>query len=393
MPYEFKLPDLGEGITEAEIRKWLVKEGDEIAEHQNVLEVETDKAVVQVPSPKGGKIVKLNKEEGDTAKVGEALMTVAEKGEEEKPPAPPEKRKESVTVVGELPEAPEEAILAAPAVRALAKETGVDLKGIKGTGPGGTITKEDVLKKKAPPEKKLEDEFGPVERMPLRGLRKTIARNLLKAQKTTASVTVMEEADITELWELREREKKALSEKGVHLTFLPFMMKAVQHALPEHPMLNAMMDEEREEIILKKYFNIGIAVDTPEGLMVPVVREVRRKKIIELAEELETLAERARERKIGLEELKGSSFTITNYGHFGGTFATPVINYPDTAILGMGRIAEKPWARGGKIEIRKIIPLSLTFDHRVTDGADASRFLMRIIKYIEDPALIFIESA
>jgi len=393
MPYEFKLPDLGEGISEAEIRKWLVKEGDEISEHQNVLEVETDKAVVEVPSPKAGKVLKLNKEEGDTAKVGEVLMTIAEKGEEEKAPVQEEKRKESVTVVGVLPEAPEETVLAAPAVRAFAKEMGIDLKGIKGTGPGGTITKEDVLKRKAPPEKKPEDEFGPVERVPLRGLRKTIARNLLRTQKITASVTVMEEADITELWELREREKKALAERGIHLTFLPFMIKAAQHALAGHPRLSASMDEEREEIILKKYFNIGIAVDTPEGLMVPVVRDVEKKKIIELAEELQRLAERARERKIGMEELKGSCFTITNYGHFGGTFATPIINYPDSAILGMGRIAEKPWVREGNIEIRKILPLSLTFDHRVTDGADASLFLMKLVKYIEDPALIFIESA
>jgi pyruvate dehydrogenase E2 component (dihydrolipoamide acetyltransferase) len=393
MAYEFKLPDLGEGITEAEVRKWLVKEGDEIAEHQNVLEVETDKAVVQVPSPRGGKVLKLNKEEGDTAKVGEPLMTIAEKGEEIEEKE--EKPEPSVTVVGELPEAPEEAVLAAPAVRQLAKERGIDLKKIKGTGPGGTITRDDVLKKaeERPPEEREKDEYGPVERVPVRGLRKTIARNLMKSQKSTVSVTVMEEADFTELWDLREREKVPLAEKNIHLTFLPFIMKAVQHSLLSGFHLNSMLDEEHEEIVIKKYINLGIAVDTPEGLMVPVIKNVESKSIVALAQELQELSLRARDRKITLDEMKGSSFTISNYGSFGGTFATPLINYPDTAILGLGRITEKPWVRGGKIEIRKILPLSLTFDHRVTDGVEASKFLSRVMDYIQDPALIFVESA
>ena len=398
MPFDFKLPDLGEGITEGEIRKWIVKEGDSIEEHQTVLEIETDKAVVEVPSPKKGKILKMNKEEGDIAKVGEVLMTIAEEGEaiEEKPKAEEapavEERPKSVSVVGVLPEE-EEGILATPAVRSLAKELGVNLETIKGSGPGGSITKEDVTKVSEKVKKTAEDLYGLSERVPLKGLRRTIAKNLLTAHQTMVFVTIMDEADVTDLWNIRDREKKVLQEKGIHLTFLPFFMKALQHSLVEHPYLNASVDGEKEEIILKKYFNIGIAVDTPDGLMVPVIKDVDKKTVRELASEIQDLSQKAKERKIKLEEMRGSSFTISNWGHFGGTFATPVINYPDAAILGTGRIADKPWVKEGQIVIRKILPLSLTFDHRVTDGADAATFLSKVMRYLEDPGLLFIESA
>ncbi len=398
MPFDFVLPDLGEGTTEGEVRKWVVKEGDLVEEHQTVLEIETDKAVVEVPSPKKGKVLKINKAVGEIVKVGEALMTIALEGEtlgeekpkpEEKPKA--EERPGSVSVVGVLPEEEEE-VLATPAVRAFAKELRVDLGPLKGSGPGGSITKEDVTKASGK-EKKAEDQYGPTERIPFRGLRRTIAKNMSLSQKTTAFVTGMEEADITDLWNLREKEKKPLLEKGLHLTFLPFFIKAVYHALTEYPLLNASLDEEREEIVLKKYFTIGVAVDTPEGLMVPVIKDAVRKTIHELAVELQELSQKARDRKIKLDEMRGSTFTITNYGHFGGIFATPIINYPDVAILGTGRIAEKPWVKDGKIVIRKVLPLSLTFDHRVTDGVYSSKFLMRVVQYLEDPALLFIESA
>lgn len=397
MPFDFVLPDLGEGITEGEIRRWVVKEGDSVAEHQTVLEIETDKAIVEVPSPRKGRVLKIRKEEGDTAKVGETLMTIAEGDEAElkaeiKPAA--EERPRSVSVVGVLPEEEEQKteVLATPAVRAQAKELGVGLETVKGSGPSGSITSEDLNKAVKKPQVS-QDRLGPVERRPLKGLRRTIARNLMIAQRTTVSVTGMDEADITGLWELREREKKALQAKGIHLTFLPFFIKAVHHSLAQHPMLNASVDEEKEEIIVKKYYNIGVAVDTPEGLMVPVIKDADKKTILELAADLQELSRKARERKITLDEMKGSSFTITNYGHFGGTFATPVINYPDVAILGTGRISEKPWVHNGQIVIRKILPLSLTFDHRVTDGVDASQFLTKVIGYLEDPDLLFIESA
>jgi pyruvate dehydrogenase E2 component (dihydrolipoamide acetyltransferase) len=388
MPYEFLLPDLGEGITEGEVRKWLVKEGEPVEEHQTVLEVETDKAVVEVPSPRKGSVLEIKKEEGEIVKVGEVLMTIA--GEEETGKVSPEERPRSVSVVGVLPEAEE--ILATPAVRALAAERGVKLEGLTGSGPGGSITVDDVAKASGQ-FRMAEEQCGPVEKVPLRGLRRTIAKNLILSQKTTAFVTGMDEADITELWDLREREKGLLLEKGIHLTFMPFFIKAACHALSEHPLLNASVDEEREEIVIRKYYHIGVAVDTPEGLMVPVIKDVMRKTIIELAAEVQEISLKARERKIKLDEMKGSTFTITNYGHSGGTFATPIINYPEAAILGTGKITEKPWVREGKIVIRKILPLSLTFDHRVTDGADAAQFLTKVTRYIEDPALLFIESA
>ena len=438
MAYEFKffLPDLGEGIAEAEIRKWLVKEGDAISEHQSVLEVETDKAVVEMPSPKGGIVGRLMKEEGQTARVGEVLMTIRtgtenkiaetadrKNGAKEKKQRPAEETpgeeffmpgqmpmeapsqknttRPSVTVMGELPESEEEEekpLTAAPAARQLAREMGMSetaLRTLKGSGPGGIITKEDVLKFSSKEiYKQNEDEFGPVERVPLRGIRRAIAKKLAAARQGTVTVTVTEEADVTELWEIREREKTVLSERGIHLTFLPFFIKAAQHALKEHPMLNASLQgpEGAEEIVLKKYINMGIAVDTPEGLMAPVIRDVDKRTIVELSTELDELSGMARERKITLDRLKGNSFTITNFGHFGGLLATPVINSPDVAILGTGRIGERPWAVSGRVEIRKVLPLSLTFDHRVADGAEASKFLTKIVRFLEDTALIFIES-
>ncbi len=421
MAFNFVLPDLGEGIAEAEIRKWLVKPGDAIEEHQAVVEVETDKAVVEVPSPKKGTVLKIAKEEGETVQVGDVLVVLGEAGEKieetgpkaEKPAA--EERPRSVSVVGVLPEEEEivkprakerpkpvptaavpnaegAAVLAVPAVRAFAKEQGVNLGKVKGSGPGGSITRDDVLKavKQAPT---VQGPEGAVERVAIKGLRKTIARNLIFSQKTTAFVTETDEADITDLWDLRAREKKALEDKGVHLTFMPFFMKAIQHTLMEFPMFNASVDEERDEIIIKKYYNVGVAVDTAEGLIVAVVKNVEKKTIRELAEELQILSKQARERTIKLEDLKGSSFTITNYGTYGSIYATPIINYPDVAILGTGKIMDKPWVKGGQIVVRKILPLSLTFDHRVNDGAGAAKFLTRLVDYLEDPASIFIESA
>jgi pyruvate dehydrogenase E2 component (dihydrolipoamide acetyltransferase) len=420
MAFDFKLPDLGEGITEAEIRKWLVKEGDVVEEHQSVVEVETDKAVVEVPSPKGGAILKIAREEGETVKVGEVLLVVGEAGEKAETPREPERpkteeRPKSVSVVGELPEEEEDikpavttrpkpaparvvqvekqgaAILATPAVRAFAKEQGVNLENVKGSGPGGSITREDVQKNIRQPAKT--EEAAAVERVVIRGVRRTIAKNLIFAQKTTAFVTETDEADITDLWDLRAREKKSLEKKGIHLTFMPFIMKAVQHALMDFRTFNASVDEEHEEVMVKKFYNIGVAVDTPDGLIVPVVRNVEKKTIRELAAELQDLSAKARERTIKLDDLKGSTFTITNYGAYGATFATPIINYPDVAILGTGKISDKPWVKDGQVVIRKILPLSLTFDHRVNDGAGAAKFLTRLSAYLEDPAAIFIESA
>lgn len=401
MPFYFKLPDLGEGITEGEVVKWKVKEGDSVEEHQVVLDLETDKAIVEVPSPRKGKVIKLNKAEGETVQVGEVLLTIELEGEAVAPaPSAPavEARPPSVSVVGTLPEAEE--VLASPKARSLAKKLGIDVSKVTGTGPGGAVTEKDVTAYSGAKAEKAEvretlgpDRFGPVERVPIKGVRKAITKNLLASQRSAAFVTGMDDADVTDLWDLREREGRVARERGVHLTFLPFFMKAVQHALKSHPFLNASVDEQREEIIVKKYYNIGVAVDTPDGLMVSVVKNVDKKTILELAGELQELSKKARDRKITLEELKGSTFTISNYGTFGGTYATPIINYPDVAILGTGKISERPWVRNGAIAIRRILPLSITFDHRVVDGREAALFLSKVVKYLEDPAMIFIESA
>lgn len=394
MHHEFRLPDLGEGIAEVELRRWLVAEGEAVREHQVVAEVETDKAVVEVPSPHGGTVCGLHGREGDIIRVGDILMTVCEE-------AAPQIRPRPAGIVGVLPEAEDSPaalvpadsldVKATPLVRRLARERGIDLQTLRGSGPHGSITPED-LERGVPAVPPAGEPFGPVERLPLRGIRRTAARNLLASQQRTAFVTTMEEADVSNLALLRSREQAAAGAHGTHLTFFPFFIKAVQHALRDYPYFNAAIDDAGETIILKKHYNFGIAVETSDGLMVPVIRDVDRKSILDLAAEIHALGERARDRTIAMEELKGSSFTITNFGHFGGLFATPIINWPDVAIIGFGRIAERPWVHDGVIAIRTILPISLTFDHRITDGVTAARFLARVVGFLEDPALLFIES-
>jgi pyruvate dehydrogenase E2 component (dihydrolipoamide acetyltransferase) len=419
MAYEFKLPDLGEGLTEGEIVKWLVKVGDSIEEGQTFVQVETDKAVIEIPSPKKGVVLQILATEGETVQVGQVILVIGEPGEKVEPIAEPKavEKPASVGVVGELEEAVEEVgerasaeapkpavakveVLATPAVRKLARESNVDLSRLKGSGPRGRITRGDVEaavkeKEEAPPAAvkatRKYDMYGFIERVPLRGMRKTIARAMAKSKATAAHVTTIDEADITDLVNLREKEKGRAAKKGIHLTYMPFLIKAVVAALEEHPYLNATLDDEGEEIILKKYFNIGVAVDTKDGLMVPVVKNAKEKRIFSLADELVKLSEKARERTIDLADLKGGTFTITNYGAVGGIYGSPIINYPEVAILGVGKIMEKPVVIEGKIEIRKVLPLSLSFDHRVIDGAEAARFMNTMIDHLEDPDLILLE--
>jgi pyruvate dehydrogenase E2 component (dihydrolipoamide acetyltransferase) len=418
MPYEFKFPDIGEGLTEGEIVRWLVKEGDEIKEGQPLVEVETDKALAEIPSPRTGLILKLLAKEKEIVKVGQVIVIFGEKGESLA--APPPKPK-SVGVVGELEEAPEEApavkgraevvklalvsphAMATPAVRALARELGVDIDKVKGSGPEGRVLEKDVRQASEAKEKPVEevkkpakarkyDLYGYVDHIPLRGVRRSIAKAMVKSKYTAPHVTTMDEADVTELWKIREKEKKAAEKKGVKLTILPFIIKAVIAGLVEHPYLNATLDDENEDIILKKYYNIGMATDTSEGLMVPVVKNSKDKSILQLAEELTQLAEKARNRTIDLADLKGGTFTITNYGALGGIYGTPIINHPEVAILGTGKIRDTPVVRDGKVEIRKILFLALSFDHRVVDGAEAARFLNTVIARLEDPDLILLET-
>jgi len=429
MAFEFKLPDLGEGLTEGEIVKWLVKVGDSIEEGRAFVQLETDKAVVEIPSPRRGIVLKLGAAEGSTVQVGQVLIVIGEPGEKlEAPPKPvkkPEKEearpRPSVGIVGELEEAEEEIeekappkpapappmeraeILAVPMVRKLAADLKIDLRMIKGSGPQGRITKEDVLKEareKRPPEKEAppkeikelrKDAYGSVERIPLRGMRKTIALSMAKSKSTIPHAAGIDEADVTQLLGLRAKAKERAAQRKIHLTILPFVIKAVVAALEEHPYLNASLDDGNGEILLKKYYNIGVAVDTKDGLMVPVVKNVKGKNIFQLATELTNLSDKARARTIDLTDLKGGTFTLTNFGAMGGLYGFPIIHHPEVAILGMGKIYEKPIVVDGKIEVRKVLPLSLSFDHRVVDGAEAVRFMNTVIQLLEDPGLILLE--
>jgi pyruvate dehydrogenase E2 component (dihydrolipoamide acetyltransferase) len=394
---EFKFPDVGEGIAEGEIVQWLIKEGDWVKEDQDLLQVETDKAVLTLHSPYTGKVTQLHGKEGEIIKVGALLTTIDAEGGGAPWPAEPQKI-DAGTVVGSLGGENEieivQPVLATPAVRALAREMNIDLTQVKGSGPKGRITREDIEKvgaKTARGEVGVVDHYGPIERVPLRGIRRTVAKRMAEASKRVAEVTIWEDADITKLEKVRAREREVVEEQGVRLTYLPFLIKAVLPALQAHPYFNATLDEESEAIVVKKYYNIGIAVDTPDGLIVFVIKEADHKSILELASEISTLADKARLRTIDLPELKGSTFTITNYGVVGASYGTPIINYPEVAILGLGKIEDRPVVRDGQIVIRKIMPLSLAFDHRVIDGVEAGRFLGVVIQHLEAPDLMLSE--
>ncbi|MBM4288598.1 MAG: 2-oxo acid dehydrogenase subunit E2 [Deltaproteobacteria bacterium] len=411
MPLEFKLPDVGEGLTEGELLAWLVQEGDLVKEGQPLARVETDKAVVEIPAPQDGVVVKLLFAEGAVIHVGEVFVLLGD-------PAP--SPQVGVGVVGVLEEAPPEPtvaarpVLATPVVRKLARELEVDLSQVTGSGPEGRILESDVrqaVSLSAPAELpsipaaaqpvaaepqpaarkvKKYDFYGYIEHAPFKGLRKTISRNVSRSKQATVTVTATEEADITDLKRLKDKAREAAEARQVHLTFLPFVIRAAVAALREHPYLNASLDEEAEDIVLKKYYNIGIATDTPEGLMVPVIKNAGDKGILELAQEIQDLAAKARNRTIDLADLQGGSFTITNYGSIRGIHGTPVINYPETAILGIGRKQELPRVWAGNIEVRQILPISLSFDHRIIDGAQAARFLQHFIALVENPALLML---
>jgi pyruvate dehydrogenase E2 component (dihydrolipoamide acetyltransferase) len=426
MATEYKFPDLGEGVTEGEIKKWLVKEGDSVAKDQALAEVETDKAVVEMPSPVAGTVLKMNHKEGDLVKVGEVLIVIGEKGEglpaptvvaeaQAKTELPEGARKPSYSVVGELPTEevnvsstgkvaetrPPAAVQATPAVRKLAKDLGVDISVVKGTGPNGRVTDEDVKKAKESPPPKAEtphmrtapkfDLYGWVDRVPLRGIRRTTAKHMIESQTKAAQVTAMDQADVTALFALREKVKKdVLEQRKVNVTFMPFIVKAVAMALKAHPSLNSSVNDEENEILIKKYYNVGIAVAIEDGLIVPVIKMADQKGIVDLAEEIHNLAELAGSRKIDMADLRGGTFTITNYGVFGTTYGTPIINYPEVAILGTGRIVDTPMVIDGKIEPRKMLPLSLTFDHRALDGAEAAKFMNELKKWLENPEALLL---
>jgi pyruvate dehydrogenase E2 component (dihydrolipoamide acetyltransferase) len=359
--------------------------------------METDKAVVELPSPRSGVISELRGAVGDTVAVGAVLAVIEEAEETAVAEMKEQARPAAVGVVGELEEAPESEPRAAagdtvptalPMDRKLAAELGIDLAAVRGSGPGGRVTEADIRAAGAP----AEEAPTPAERIPLKGVRKVMARTMAASARSAVHVTVMERADALALRELRQRERTLAEGKGVRLTYLSFIVKALTLVLERFPLLNSSLDEEKEEIVLHRGQHIGFAVDTPEGLLVPVVRDARRKSILELAAALQELSERARQRKITPAELKGGTFSISNYGAIGGLWGTPIINPPQSAILGVGRIEEAAVVRGGEVVARPVVPLSLTFDHRIIDGATAQRFLNALVEHIENPDLILLEN-
>jgi pyruvate dehydrogenase E2 component (dihydrolipoamide acetyltransferase) len=432
---EFKLPDLGEGIHEGELLKWYTKVGDEIKEDDPLCDVETDKAAVTIPSPFTGKVAALYGEIGDTLHVGNVIFVVDDgsggslpvaPGKEEpkaEAPAPAEEPKAEPKLMPEAPVAKVPGrVAAAPATRRLAREMGIDIKLIHGTGPGGRVTPQDVknfAEGGAPKEEatftsseapadfenasipffevaKLPDfeDAGPVEREPVRSIRRKVAVRTTSSMIMVPHVAHMDECDVTKLEEFRltHNEKNRDIEGATKLTLMPFVVKAVASLLKKYPMFNASLDPHRQEIIYKKYYNMGFAADTPRGLIVPVVKDADRKSIVDVAAEISALANKGREGKIEAGDMKDGTFSITNVGPIGGTGLIPTINYPEVAILGMGRVQEKPVVRDGEIVIRKILPLTLAFDHRVADGAQAATFTTELIKRLSDPNVLLLEN-
>ncbi|MDF9298304.1 dihydrolipoamide acetyltransferase family protein [Geobacillus stearothermophilus] len=433
MAFEFKLPDIGEGIHEGEIVKWFVKPGDEVNEDDVLCEVQNDKAVVEIPSPVKGKVLEILVPEGTVATVGQTLITLDAPGYEnmtfkgqEQEEAKKEEKTETVSkeekvdaVAPNAPAAEAEAdpnrrVIAMPSVRKYAREKGVDIRLVQGTGKNGRILKEDIdaflaggakvaaeptpqaAEEKAAPQAPAakpvvpEGEF-PETREKMSGIRRAIAKAMVHSKHTAPHVTLMDEADVTKLVAHRKKFKAIAAEKGIKLTFLPYVVKALVSALREYPVLNTSIDDATEEIIHKHYYNIGIAADTDRGLLVPVIKHADRKPIFALAKEINELAEKARDGKLTPGEMKGASCTITNIGSAGGQWFTPVINHPEVAILGIGRIAEKPIVRDGEIVAAPMLALSLSFDHRMIDGATAQKALNHIKRLLSDPELLLME--
>ncbi len=396
MPFEFKFPDVGEGIKEGEIVKWLVKEGQEVKVDQVLGEIETDKAVVEIPSPQAGRILKILVKTGEKVKVGQVMVVIGKKGEKYAPGKHGEENEEeskglisvkkgkpskAYGVVGELDVAPEGEVFAMPRTRKIAEELGVDLSKFKGVVKEEDIIKKEVIKK--PLIKKKYDMYGYIDRIPLKGIRKVVAQKMSEAWRNVPLVTHMDEILMDSLIAYREEKKKIAEKKKIKLTYLPFIVKALLGAFKEHMQFNAILEDD--EIIIKKYFNIGIAVDTPEGLMVPVIKGADQKDIFQIGAEIESLSDRARKRKIDPADLHGGTFTITNIGSVGGKFFTPIVNYPESSILGLGRMENKVFYEEEKIVVRKVLPISFSFDHRISDGGSAARFMNVLKDLLENP--------
>jgi pyruvate/2-oxoglutarate dehydrogenase complex dihydrolipoamide acyltransferase (E2) component len=461
MPIEVKLPNLGEGVESGDILDLLVSEGDTIAKDQAILEIETGKATMQVPSDFAGKVVKVHVSKGQTVKNGAVLLTLEgaaggttaapakpapapaakapaaqapqpapakpapPKSAPAAPASPPAAAKPAPTPARPSPEKPAPApepevaapvatlapaevveesgnVAAGPAVRRFAREVGVDLARVTGSGPGGRISREDVLavvrsqsqgatnggKSKAASTER--DHYGPIHTEKLTKIRKVIAAQMHKSWTTCPRVTNFDDADVTELEKIRVSSKEDYARAGIKLTSLPFVVKAVAMALKSHPTINASLDEDGEHIIFKDYVNIGIAVDTDRGLVVPSLRGPDQMSIPDIARALGTIGDNMRDGKINVAELQGSTFTISNLGAIGGTYSTPIINVPEVAILLIGRARKMPVVINDEIVVRLMMPLSLSYDHRLVDGGAAARFLNDVIDYLKSPSRLLL---
>jgi pyruvate dehydrogenase E2 component (dihydrolipoamide acetyltransferase) len=405
-----KFVDVGEGITEGHLRKWLVKDGQQVNEDQPLVQIETDKAVVNIPAPISG-VAKLVAKEDSIVKVGDILAYVGELSELQNTSMQPaqqvqqqENRESSMQapVTSQRVAVPQQGeAFATPSVRHLARELGIDLSQVTGTGPNGRILENDVrsymAKKQQVQQQKAAPKFsevleekhgGDVERVPLSMTRKAIARNM-EIALSIPSAAHMDLINATHLYGILKREKPNAERLGIKLTFLPFIIKATIAALKENPRFNASYDHEKQEVILKKYYNIGIAAEADDGLKVVVIRDADKKSIVQIAKELAELRDKLNKQAITIDEMRDSTFTITNIGSLGGGYlSVPIINPPEVAILGVHLIRDTPMVEGNQVKIGKQLPFSLVFDHRVVDGADAVRFGNTLIKYLEDPEFL-----
>ena len=381
MVYNFKLADIGEGIVEGEVSKWHVKVGDIVKENQPLVEIITEKVTVELPSPAKGVITKIGPDVGMIVKVGETVVIIDDGKEEnneiiEETQQTEEKQKDKLVKLKEKQQI--RRIIATPAVKRLAKEMGIDINQVKGTEEDGRITEKDVKL-----HSKLNVQSNE-ERIAFRGTRKTIAERLSKASDRVVQAWIMEEIDMTKVTELKNKLKESNS-NDIKLTYMPFFVKAVIKSLKSNKRINASLDEETEDIVIKKDYNIGIATDTEQGLIVPVIKKAQDKSISEIAKEIEKLSKEAKSGKLEIEDTKGGTFTITNIGAIGGISSIPIVNYPEVAILAINKIMKKVVSWEDKIVVRDRVYLSLSFDHRVLDGADVARFLNSIRKYLEEP--------
>ncbi len=420
---DVKLPELGEGVAEGELVKWLVKPGDAVKADQPIAEVLTDKATVEVPTPVAGVVKEVKFKAGDVVKVGSTMITLSTSAgatADKETPATQAAAAPTVAKAGAspaiasasagiFPPVADSKVLATPATRRLARETGIDINSLSGSGLAGRVTREDVLgagggtvpavSAKAPatggitiPKPSYQGVAGAAEeRVALIGIRKRIAENMQRSKQIIPHFTIMDEAKVDAMVAMRESLKDFAEKNGTKITYLPIVMKALIATIREFPQFNASIDDAAGEIVYKKYFNLGFAADTPTGLVVPVIKNADQKTIMEISKEILDLSKRARDGKLKPDEMKGASITVTNIGSIGGTYATPVINHPEVAILGMYKIDEKPVIKNGQLSAIKVMNFTMTADHRLIDGAAAARFLAAFISRVENPGKLLVE--